>query len=109
MDMSKRQWYRWPVAQTATAQAALDLHNNDSRLPLVGNNAKTGKPEPDNQKTVVWYPELMVFVDDMVGFPRMSDELQEAIGVTPQEREDFLAAFNPSIEDYDSGWFPKEE
>ena len=94
------EYYIWNTE--AEAQAALDFVNGTSWFPLVGNNSATGKPEPNKQQTLKWADSVQQRnTDGKWGFPRVPSAIMDAIGVSAEERQSFLDAFTPSIEDLD--------
>ena len=103
------EYYIWDEADLAIAQAALDSINNNERLPITGKNAKTGKLEPNKQKTIKWANEVQVFVNGTVGFPRITTEWLDRMNVPAEERQAFLDTFNPTIAEFDPAWLPPEE
>ena len=101
------EYYVWD--DEAVAQAALDYINGSGWFPITGVNAATGQPQPNKQKTERWCSEIQERVDGKWCFPRIPESRMDAIGVPPEDRQAFLDAFNPSIEEYQDGWFPVEE
>jgi hypothetical protein len=101
------EYYVWDTE--VQAQAALDYINGSGWFPIVGVNAATGEPQPDKQQTTSWASEVLERVDNKWCFPRIPEARLDAIGVPANDRQAFLDAFNPSIEEYDSNWFPTPE
>jgi len=101
------EWYRWDTL--AEAQACLNYVNNHPKLPVVGVNAATKKPAPDKQQTTQWASEVIECNDGKFGFPRVTTAWLDSLGITQEERDTFLATFNPTIEEFDPAWIPAAE
>ena len=101
------EYYVWDTE--VAAQAALDFINGTGWFPIVGRNAKTGLPAPDKQMTTKWADEVQERVDGKWCFPRVKEARLDALGVPAEDRQAFLDAFNPTIEEYQNDWFPVEE
>ena len=102
-----REYYVWNTE--AEAQAALDFINNSGWFPIIGRNAKTGELQPDKQKTTKWADSVQERLDGKWCFPRIEEVRLDALGIPPETRQGFLDAFQPTIEEYQSEWFPIEE
>lgn len=101
------EYYVWDLE--AQAQAALDFINATGWFPIVGRNAKTGELQPDKQMTTSWATEVQERVDTKWCFSRIPEATLDALGVPAEDRQAFLDAFNPTIEEYQDWWFPKED
>jgi len=104
------EYYVWPPADPR-AQAALDYINGTSWFPVIGRNAKTKAYEPNKQKTTKWCEEVSVRngTDNSLCFPKIPDVVLDAVGVPEEDRQAFLDTFQPTIEEYQDGWFVEEE
>jgi hypothetical protein len=102
-----KEYYIWDTE--SEAQTALNFINGTNWFPLTGNNALTGEPEPDKQKTSSWTDSVLESnVDGKWGFKRVSVELMDFAGVPAEDRQAFLDTFNPSIEERDPSEFAEE-
>jgi hypothetical protein len=102
------EWYRWNSLETA--QACLNVINGDTRLPLTGNNSKTGEMALDDKcKTTKWCESVVECTDGKFGFPRVTQVWLDLLGVTAEESAIFLATFNPDVEAFDSAWIPSRD
>ena len=90
----------------ATAIAAEAMICQLGQTPIVGVNAATGLPEPNNQKTERWaIPRERL--DGKWCFERVPQSVRDGI---PQAQQDaFDAAFPNTIEVYSPTWFEIEE
>lgn len=98
------EYYVWDTE--AAAQAALDYINNSGWFPIVGRNAKTGVLQPDKQQTTEWASAPRERVDGKWCFSRITTDILDAVGVSAEDRQAFLDAFAPTIEEYQDDWFP---
>jgi len=74
--------------------------------PIVGKNAKTGKPAPDKCKTERW-AEPIQRLDGKWVFPYVGDD---EISKYPTLIKDlFNNTFTYTLEEYDESWFTEEE
>jgi len=105
--MAYIEYYVWDTE--AQAQAALDYINNSGWFPIVGRNAKTGELQPDKQKTTCWAEEVLERVDGKWCFPRIPESRLNALGVSKEDRQAFLNAFQPTIQVFHISWFPAPE
>lgn len=101
------EYYVWDTE--AQAQAALDFINNSGWFPIVSKNAYTGLPAYDKQKTVKWADAPLQRLDNKWCFQRIPAVRMDALNVPADDRQAFLDAFQPTIEEYDPAWFPVEE
>jgi len=101
------QWYRWDTLEEA--QACLDYLNNRPELPIVGKNAKTGKPEYNKTKTTKWCDSVTQCLDGKFGFPRITEAWLDTLNISMEERQQFLTIFHPIIEEFDINWMPNQE
>lgn len=101
------QYYVWTSAPVATN--ALYALNNSWWFPITGHNAKTGLPAPDKAKTTKWADSVQVTTNNLYVVPRIPTRLMDALNVPEVEREAWWNAFQPSVEEYQDGWFPVEE
>jgi hypothetical protein len=102
-----QEYYVWDTE--AEAQSALDYINGTSWFPIVGNNAATGQPAPNKQRTTKWTDAVQQRYDGKWCFPRVPASRMDAMNVPAEDRQAFLDAFTPSIEEYDETWFVEEE
>jgi hypothetical protein len=101
------EWYRFDTVEAA--QACLDAVNNHPKLPHVGRNALSGKLQPDKCQTTKWCDSVTECLDGKFGFPRVTEKWLDILEVSEEDRQAFLDAFNPSIEEYDPAWIPARE
>jgi hypothetical protein len=102
-EFEMNEYYVWDTE--AEAQAALDYINSTEWFPVVGKNVATGKPEPEKQQTTVWASEILERVDGKWCFARIPEGRMDALEVSAEDRQAFLDTFNPTIEEYQDGWF----
>lgn len=102
------QWYTFN--SEAVANAALDFINGSGWFPLEGVNKGTGAIEKD--ATTCWAkrpPHPILCLDGKWRFPRIPEYRLDLLGVSAEDRQSFLSAFNPTIEEYSRDWFPVNE
>jgi len=97
-------WYRWDDLETA--QACLDYLNNRPEFPLIGENAKTGKKEPNKTKTIKWVENVIVCTDGKYRFPMISEKLLNYLNISLEEQNQFLETFQPIKEEFKPTWLP---
>lgn len=96
-------YYVFNTEQEAiNAEAAI---SNIGGVPIVGNNAKTGDPEPTKQHTTRWaVPQQRL--DGKWVFPVVPDAIIAQYGQAAADY--FNATFPHTKEEYNSNWFPNE-
>ena len=92
------------------AEQALTAINNNERFPSVGLDANTGILQPEKTKTEVWFPveDIYALTDGRFGFPKVSDERLEYVGVTQEESQQWANYYGAVVEDA-SDLMPIEE
>jgi hypothetical protein len=83
------------VFQTeAEAQACLDYINGSDWFPIVG--SINGVPQPNKQTTTKWV-EAVEEIGDVWCVPRIHASRLDALGVSGDTRDQFIAAFGQDI------------
>jgi len=98
-----KEWYRW--SDKETAEACLSYLNNHPRLPYESKNHATGKIIP----TTKWANEVVECTDGKFGFPRVTSDWIEKLGISSTDVSVFAIRFEPTIETYDPAWIPPSE
>jgi len=95
-------YYVWDDENVAIA--ALNALNNSPQFPVIGN--KNGKPAPESQATTKWADAPKEMIDGRWAVLKIPDERMDFLNVPLEQRQAFLNAFNPSIEELDTDDFP---
>ena len=106
-EYTNRQYYVW--VDGATATNVLTYINNSGWFPIIVTNAATGELAPDKTATTKWADDVLLRVDGKFCFQRIPITLLDDLGVSMEDREAFLLAFNPDIEIVQADWFLVEE
>jgi len=104
--MKTKEYYVWNTKKEA--DDALQFINSSGWFSAIGKNQKTGNQNPDKQKTTAWVKKSKKRYDDKYCFPLIPSQLLNELGIPETERNYFMSFYNPTIEVWDSSWFPEE-
>jgi hypothetical protein len=88
------------------ANACITYINSTDWFPLIGNVNST--PSPENQMTTAWCTEANETISGEWAVPRVPTSRLDFLGVSQDDRDQFLAAFGQDIRELDSTDFPVE-
>jgi len=100
-EYTKGQYYVWDTE--AEAVAALASINASSVFPIP--SKKNGVVVPEEVKTMSWSDTPRQRLDGKYCFERIPANMLEHFGISQEDADSWVTAFNPAVEVYDETWF----